>query len=74
MKNNYALDDLFTKIERITSVWSNQTLPVLPAQIHSIVAIAEKMTKAELEQARKEKKEKTLQKHRQYLESIEATA
>ena len=70
MKNNYALDDLFAKIERITSVWSTQILPVLPAQIHSIVQISEKMSKAELDAAKKEKKERTLQKHRQYLESI----
>ena len=70
MKNNYGLDELFAKIERISNLWFNQILPVLPTQIHSMVAIAEKMTKAELEQARKEKKEKALQKHRQYLASI----
>ena len=74
MKNNYGLDELFAKIERISSVWFNCELPALPAQIHSIVQIAEKMTKSELEQARKEKKEKALQKHRQYLESIGSTA
>ena len=71
MKNNYGLDDLFSKIEKISNVWANRTLPILPVQIHSIVAIAEKMTKAELEQARKQKKDRALQKHREYLASIE---
>ena len=74
MKNNYGLDELFAKIERISNLWFNCELPVLPAQIHSIVCIAEKMTKAELEQARKEKKEKALMKHKTYLASIGADA
>lgn len=70
MKNNYGLEDLLGKIERISNHWTNRELPILPAQIHSIVQIAEKMTKTELDTARNAKRETALQKHRAYLESI----
>lgn len=70
MKNNFALEDLFGKMEKIRGVWLDKELPVLPVQTKMIVSNPKKMTKAELEQARKQKKEKALQKHLQYLASI----
>lgn len=69
-KNNFGLDELLGKMAQIQCVWQNAPLPVLPTQLHMIVENKQKMTKAELEEARKEKKERTRQKHCQYLESI----
>jgi hypothetical protein len=70
MKNNYALDDLMDKIERIQDNWTDRTLPVLPAQIHSIVQMAEKMTKDELTQEKEARKQRALKKHQDYLQTI----
>jgi len=70
MKKNYGLDELLGKMEQIQGVWLDKPLPVLPTQLHLIVENKNKMTKQELEKARKEKKERTLQKHLQYLENI----
>jgi hypothetical protein len=70
MKNNFALDVLMGKIERIHANWKERELPILQAQIYSIVQIAEKMTKEEIKKEKENKKQKTLQKHRDYLESI----
>ena len=70
MKNNYGLEDLLGKIERISNHWTDRELPVLPAQIHSIVQIAEKMTKEELQKEREVKKQRALQKHRDYLDVV----
>ena len=70
MKKDYELDVLLGKMERIQDVWTGKPLPDLPAQMKIIVANPHKMTKTELEQARKEKKEKALQKYQTYLASI----
>jgi hypothetical protein len=70
MKNNFGLEELLGKIERIKEVWTNRELPILPAQIHSIVSIAEKMTKEDLQKAKEDRKQRTLQKHHDYLNSI----
>jgi hypothetical protein len=70
MKNSYALEDLMAKIERIRDNWSKKELPVLPAQIHSIVAITEKMTKEEQQKEREERKHRALKKHQDYLQTI----
>ena len=70
MKNNFALEVLLAKLERIQDIWKERELPVLPAQIHSIAQIAEKMTKEELQKDRESKKQQALQKHRDYLASI----
>jgi hypothetical protein len=67
MKNQFALSTLTEKIERITDNWKDRTLPVLPAQIHSIVQLAEKMTKAEIAKEREERKNRALKKHQDYL-------
>ena len=73
MKNNYALDIFLEKVERIKDNWTDKDLPVLPAQIHSIVAITEKMTKEELQKEREARKQHALKKHQDYLHStIEA--
>ena len=69
MKNNFALEVLLAKLERIQDIWKDRELPVLPAQIHSIVQIAEKMTKEELQKDRESKKQRALQKHRDYLDA-----
>jgi hypothetical protein len=69
MKNHFKLEDLLEKFERITDNWKDRTLPVLPAQIHSIVQLAEKMTKEELQKEREAKKQRALQKHRDYLDA-----
>jgi hypothetical protein len=69
-KKNYGLDELLGKMEQIQGVWSDKPLPVLPTQLNLIVENKNKMTKQELDKARKEEKERTLQKHLQYLESI----
>jgi hypothetical protein len=74
MKNNFNLDTLLTKIERINDNWNSKELPVLPAQIHSIVAIAEKMTKEDLQKAKEERKQRALKKHQDYLATIEESA
>jgi len=71
MKNSYALEDLLAKVERIHENWNNKTLPILPAQIHSIVQIAEKMTKDELNREKEERKQRALKKHQDYLHTIE---
>jgi hypothetical protein len=71
MKNSYALEDLLAKIDSIQNTWSNKELPVLPAQIHSIVQIAEKMTKEELNQEKEARKQRALKKHQDYLQTIE---
>ena len=71
MKNSYALEDLLTKIDTIQNTWYNKELPVLPAQIHSIVNIAEKMTKEELNQEKEARKQRALKKHQDYLQTIE---
>ena len=70
MKNNYALDILLEKIERIQNNWNNRDLPLLPVQIHSIVNIAEKMTKEEIEKDREARKQRALKKHQDYLANI----
>ena len=71
MKNSFALDILLEKIERIQNNWNDRDLPVLPAQIHSIVQIAEKMTKEEIEKEREVRKQRALKKHQDYLHNIE---
>ena len=70
MKNNFALEVLLAKLERIQDIWKDRALPVLPAQIYSIVQLAEKMTKEELQKDRESKKQRALKKHRDYLASI----
>lgn len=70
MKNNFVLEDLFAKLERIQETWKYRELPVLPAQIHSIAQIADKMTKEELQKERESKKHRALQKHHEYLASL----
>lgn len=70
MKNNFGLEELLCKFERIQDNWKARELPVLPAQIHSIVQMAEKMTKEELKKDRDTRKQRTLQKHREYLANI----
>jgi hypothetical protein len=72
MKNNYSLEDLLEKIERISDNWSDRILPVLPAQIHSIVNIAGKMTKEELNREKDARKQRALKKHQDYLQTIDA--
>jgi hypothetical protein len=67
MKNNFGLEELLCKFERIQDNWKARELPVLPAQINSIVQLAEKMTKDELKKERENRKQRTLQKHREYL-------
>ena len=71
MKNSYSLEDLLAKIDSIQNTWSNKELPILPAQIHSIVQIAEKMTKEELNQEKEARKQRALKKHQDYLQTIE---
>jgi hypothetical protein len=71
MKNQYPLDELMKKIERIQNNWNDRDLPVLPAQIYSIVQIAEKMTKEEIEKEREARKQRALKKHQDYLHNIE---
>ena len=67
MKNNFGLEELLCKFERIQDNWKVRELPVLPAQINSIVQMAEKMTKEELKKEKEVRKQLTLQKHRDYL-------
>jgi hypothetical protein len=71
MKNNFNLDTLLTKIDKIQDTWNNRILPILPAQIHSIVAIAEKMTKEDLQKEKEARKQRALKKHQDYLATIE---
>jgi hypothetical protein len=71
MKNSYPLDVLMEKIKRIHENWNNKTLPILPAQIHSIVQIAEKMSKEELKREKEERKHRALKRHQDYLQTIE---
>jgi hypothetical protein len=71
MKNQYALDTLLEKIERIKDTWIDRVLPVLPAQIYSIIQIAEKMTKEELNREKEARKQRALKKHQDYLETID---
>ena len=71
MKNSYALEDLLAKIDSIQNTWSNKELPILPAQIHSIVQMAEKMSKEELNQEKEARKQRALKKHQDYLQTIE---
>ena len=73
MKNNFVLDVLIDKIERIYNIWKDRELPVLPAQIHSIAQMAEKMTKVEIQKERETRKQRALQKHRDYLATIGET-
>jgi len=70
MKNNYALDTLLDKIERIQDNWTDRTLPILPANIHSIVVITEKMTKEELNREKDARKQRALKKHQDYLIAV----
>jgi hypothetical protein len=72
MKNNYTLDTFKEKIERIQDIWKDRELPILPAQIYSIVQIAEKMSKEEIEKEREERKHRALKKHQDYLATIAA--
>ena len=69
MKNQFAFGTLTEKIERITDNWKDRALPVLPAQIYSIVQLAEKMTKEELQKERETKKQRALKKHQDYLDA-----
>ena len=69
MKNQFAFGTLTEKIERITDNWKDRALPVLPAQIYSIVQLAEKMTKEELQKDRESKKQRALKKHQDYLDA-----
>jgi len=71
MKNDYDLGELLEKMEKIREYWSNKELPILPAQIHSIVAIAEKMTKEDIQKEKEARKQRALQKHHDYLATIE---
>jgi hypothetical protein len=70
MKNNFELEVLLSKLERIQEHWKDRELPVLPTQIHSIVQLVEKRTKEELNREKCERKQRALQKHRDYLASI----
>jgi hypothetical protein len=70
MKNNFGLEELLCKFERIQDNWKARELPVLPAQIHSIVQLADKMTKEELKKERENRKQRTLQKHCDYLANV----
>jgi hypothetical protein len=70
MKNNFELEVLLSKLERIQEHWKDRELPVLPTQIHSIVQLAEKRTKEELNREKCERKQRALQKHRDYLASV----
>ena len=70
MKNQFALDIFVEKIERITDNWKDRELPVLPAQIYSIVQMAEKMTKEEIAKEREDRKHRALKKHQDYLATI----
>ena len=70
MKNNFALETLIAKIERIQDVWKYREVPVLPIQIYSISQTFEKMTKEEIQKEREERKQRTLQKHCDYLARI----
>ena len=71
MKNSYSLEDLLAKIDSIQNTWSNKELPILPAQIHSIVQMAEKTSKEELNQEKEARKQRALKKHQDYLQTIE---
>jgi hypothetical protein len=71
MKNSYGLEEFLEKIERIQNHWNNRDLPLLPVQIHSIVQMAEKMTKEEIEKEREARKQRALKKHQDYLHNIE---
>jgi hypothetical protein len=71
MKNDYDLGELLEKMEKIREYWSNKELPILPAQIHSIVAIAEKMTKEDLQKEKEARKQRALKKHQDYLATVE---
>jgi hypothetical protein len=73
MKNQYPLDSLLEKIERIEDNWNDRILPYLPAQIYSIVQIAEKMTKEELQKEREARKQRAIKKHQDYLQTINKT-
>lgn len=70
MKNQYPLDVLMENIERIHENWNNKTLPILPAQIYSIVQFAEKMTKDELNREKEERKHRALKRHQDYLQTV----
>jgi hypothetical protein len=70
MKNQFGLDTLTEKIEKIQENWKDRVLPDLPAQIYSIVAIAEKMTKEEIQKEKETRKQNTLKKHQDYLAKI----
>ena len=70
MKNQYRLDTLTEKIEKIQENWKDRVLPDLPAQIYSIVAIAEKMTKEEIQKEKETRKQNALKKHQDYLAKI----
>jgi len=72
MKNQYTLEELIAKIGNINGYWTDRELPNLPAQIHSIVNMAEKMTKEELNREREERKQRALKKHQDYLQTIDA--
>jgi hypothetical protein len=73
MKNQYPLDSLLEKIDRIEDNWNDRILPELPAQIYSIVQIAEKMTKEELQKEREARKQRAIKKHQDYLQTINKT-
>ena len=74
MKNQFALDKLLEKIEKIHETWKDRILPDLPAQIYSIVAMAEKMTKEEIQKEKENRKHRALKKHQDYLTSISTSS
>lgn len=74
MKNQFALDKLLEKIEKIQETWKDRVLPDLPAQIYSIVAMAEKMTKEEIQKEKETRKHYALKKHQDYLASISTSS
>ena len=74
MKNQFALDKLLEKIEKIQETWKDRILPDLPAQIYSIVAMAEKMTKEEIQKEKETRKHRALKKHQDYLTSISTSS
>jgi hypothetical protein len=70
MKKDFELGHLFEKMNHIRCTWHDKPLPVLPVALHIIQVNKHKMTKSELTEERKNRKEKTLQKHQEYLMSI----
>lgn len=69
MKKGFGFGEILEKMGRIQCGWTDKPLPNLPAQLQLIVENKNKMTKTDLENARKTKKEQALNKHREYLQS-----